>query len=158
TLRVPSGYTYSQWFWEPLHLKWHILGLIPGIRLLPVGLGLVAAGLLQVFFLKVTFRIAVAIFVIHWLLNLVALVLLTFLTAITLGFLGQAPLPVGSQGVLARQETQRSSKRALDTAAEPSARPVVSIQVMSDQEVAQDKVTRFQRRARENLASLRDHL
>lgn len=88
-LQLPPGYSYSSWLREPLALKWQAIGLIPGIRYLPVVFAICLAGVLQVILLQVTFRIGVLIFLLEWFLNVMAMALLSFLLSLTQGFLGK---------------------------------------------------------------------
>src|SRR5947207_11554702 len=46
-LRVPPGYGYTQWFREPLGLKWYIVSHVGPVKYLPFIFGLCVAGVLQ---------------------------------------------------------------------------------------------------------------
>jgi hypothetical protein len=151
TLRVPQGYSYAQWLWEPLALKWQILGFVPGVRFVPIVLGLVTAGVLQVFFLHVSFGAGIVISVIHWVANVIALALLSFVTSLVL--LALVPVARNSDSHGKAQQSSRADSEGQDH----SLRSFSSLE-LGDREAPQDKLSSFQRKAKENLISLRDRV
>src|SRR5262249_25016939 len=61
-LVLPPDYSYLHWLREPLWLKWHVLGLVPMIRYLPIVFALCVGGIVEVIMLKVPFRMGAMIF------------------------------------------------------------------------------------------------
>ena len=82
---VPTGYGYARWMMESPLLKWEILGLVPGVRYLPIVFALCAGGTLQVLTLLVPFRVGVLLFLVHWGANLGLLALVGLLQTLALG-------------------------------------------------------------------------
>jgi hypothetical protein len=138
-LTVPPNYSYSQWFWEPLYFKWQVLGLVPGLRYVPIFFALIAAGVLQVFLLEVTFRIGVAIFVVHWLGNIIAIALISVLLTLAGGFLDQFLQPSGES----RPEATRGG---------------LAVQFKPGKETTDESIARFRTKAKEALDALRAEL
>jgi hypothetical protein len=94
--RLPPGYSYTQWLREPVGLKWAVLGIVPGVRVIPVLMAVVVAGTLQVGVLEVPFRNAFAITLIQGAMTLVAMAVLAFLLTLTRGFVGQVAQPAAA--------------------------------------------------------------
>ncbi|MHB1426442.1 MAG: hypothetical protein ACYC3I_25045 [Gemmataceae bacterium] len=77
-LNLPPGYNYTTWLREPLPLKWQVMGLIPLLRPLLILFGVCLATTLYVFALSEAFRICLAILLIQWTMNVVAMTILSF--------------------------------------------------------------------------------
>ncbi len=92
-LNLPPGYGYGNWLREPLYLKWHVMGLVPVLRYLPVAFALCLAATLYVLILKEPFRNCAVILLVQWTLNVVAMAVLTFLLSVTVGFVGHSLQP-----------------------------------------------------------------
>ncbi len=90
-LRVPPDYSYTNWFREPLPLKWHIISMVPFIKHIPVIFAICAAGVLQAITLQlsVTFRRALVIFVVQWALTILTMFALSFVVNMGLGVVGR---------------------------------------------------------------------
>jgi hypothetical protein len=97
-VRLPPGYSYWKWLREPVGLKWAVLGIVPGVRFIPVLVAIVVAGVLQVGVLEVPFRNAFAITLLQGAMSLVAMAVLAFLLTATRGYLGQVARPEGAAG------------------------------------------------------------
>jgi hypothetical protein len=89
-IRVPPGYGYGHWFWEPLPLKWYVISMVPLVKYLPIVFALCIAGTLQAITLQlsVTFRGALVIFLVQWVATAVAFVLLLIGVNLALSFFG----------------------------------------------------------------------
>ena len=92
-LILPAGFSYLDWLKEPIYLKWQVLGLVPGIRYLPVLFAVLLASILYVLVLKVPYRVSMVVFLLQWTLSLVSLAVLSFALTLTQGFLGQTAIP-----------------------------------------------------------------
>lgn len=90
---LPPDYSYLNWLKEPLWLKWHILGLVPMIRYLPIVFALCVGGVVEVILLKVPFRMGGMIFFLQSVLTLTAMALLDLTFKTVLGFTVQAVQP-----------------------------------------------------------------
>src|SRR5262249_47175197 len=88
-VRLPPGYSYGRWLREPVGLKWAVLGIVPGVRFIPILMAVVVAGVLQVGVLEVPFRNAFAITLLQGAMTLVAMAVLAFLLTLTRGYVGQ---------------------------------------------------------------------
>ncbi len=77
-IRMPAHYTYWDWMREPFALKWYVLGFVPIIRFIPVGFALLAGSVVHVFLLDVPYHVAVVVFLAQLFLDIVALVVLSF--------------------------------------------------------------------------------
>ena len=84
-VEMPPDYGYWGWLCEPLALKWEVLGLVPGIRYLPLVFALCAAGTMEVLTLLVPFRTGLFLCLTHWSANLALLALVGFLQSLILG-------------------------------------------------------------------------
>jgi hypothetical protein len=78
-VRMPPNYTYWDWLREPIALKWQVLGFVPFIRFIPVGIALIVGCVIQIFLWNVPFKLGAVVFMAQVVLNLVAMVLLSFL-------------------------------------------------------------------------------
>jgi hypothetical protein len=105
-LNLPPGYSYWNWLREPLYLKWHVLGLVPVLRYLPVAFALCLAGTLYVLILKEPFRNCMVILLVQWTLNVVAMAVLAFLLSVTIGFVGHTLQPPSEAGAGAGSDLQ----------------------------------------------------
>jgi hypothetical protein len=76
--QLPAGYTYWNWLAEPMALKWYVLGYVPIIRYLPVVFALCMGGILFVLIWQVPWRIAAVLFLAQLVLDVVAMVVLSF--------------------------------------------------------------------------------
>ncbi len=85
-LHLPADYNYWNWLVEPVYLKWQVLGLVPGIRYLPVLFAVMLASIIYVLALKVPYRESMVIFLLQWTLSLVSLAVLSFALTLTQGF------------------------------------------------------------------------
>jgi hypothetical protein len=83
-IQLPPGYTYWNWLMEPTVLKWHVLGIVPIVRFLPVVFAFCAGGTIQVFLWTVPYRVGVVVFVVETFLCLVAMALLSFVFSLGL--------------------------------------------------------------------------
>lgn len=86
-LNLPAGYSYFNWIKEPTYLKWQVLGLVPGIRYLPVLFGVCLASIVYVLVFKVPYRVSMVIFLLQWTLSLMCLAVLSFFITLTQGTL-----------------------------------------------------------------------
>jgi hypothetical protein len=118
-LRVPQGYSYKHWFFEPLQLKWHIIGMIPLVRYLLVICALAIGGTLQVIFLElqISYRLAVVMLVVQWGVNLVVMFVMTLGFNFFLGYLGQEQQPLASATAPQMIPDNERTAAATDTSA-----------------------------------------
>jgi hypothetical protein len=87
-LTFPPGYGYVNWLQEPMYLKWQVLGVVPVLRYLPIVFAICLAGTLYVFLLKESFRVVLVVFLIQWVLTIVAASLVAFALSNFLGVFG----------------------------------------------------------------------
>jgi hypothetical protein len=66
---IPPGYGFWNWVYEPIGLKWAVLGKVPFVRYLPILFAVCVAGAVQCILLelKVNFRRSTFYFVTQWL-------------------------------------------------------------------------------------------
>jgi hypothetical protein len=113
-VQFPASYTYWDWLREPLVLKWHVLEFVPIIRFLPVLFALCAGGIVQVFLWKIPYHLGVVVFLVQVILDLLAMLLLSFVFSLGLRFYERAARPAGPP-----QAAESSPETTLPTA-EPS--------------------------------------
>jgi hypothetical protein len=126
-ISFPPNYHYWNWIREPLSLKWHILGFVPMIRYLPVGLALLAGGIVQVIVWKIPFRVGLIVFVSQLVLDIFAMAMLSlafsFFVGVHEGGVAQArPRPrvgiyAGDQTAEAPASLQQMQQRVEDLGA-----------------------------------------
>lgn len=76
-INMPPGYGYWQWLQEPIGLKWHVLGLLPIIRYLPLFFAFIAGGIAHVMVWKVEFKLGFVVFIAQIFLTVLAMVILS---------------------------------------------------------------------------------
>ena len=84
-IRLPPNYTYWDWMREPLALKWHVLGFIPIVRFVPVLLALCVGCVIQVVLWEIPFNIALVVFLAQIFLDLMAMLVLSFVFRLGIG-------------------------------------------------------------------------
>jgi hypothetical protein len=82
---LPPQYTYWDWLREPFALKWHVLGFIPILRFVPVVLALCVGCVIQVVLWEIPFNIALVVFLAQVFLDLVAMLVLSFIFRLCIG-------------------------------------------------------------------------
>jgi hypothetical protein len=106
-VRLPPGYTYWDWMREPLVLKWHVLGFIPIIRFVPLLVALCVGCVIQVVLWDIPFNIALVVFLAQIFLDLMAMLVLSFVFRLGIGIYAWA---VGPQ--LAKQVIEGYAERS----------------------------------------------
>lgn len=83
-LQFPAHYTFWNWLQEPIALKWHVLGIVPIIRFLPIIFALCVGGTLQAIFWSESYRVGAVLFLAQVFLDLLAMLLLSFVFSLAL--------------------------------------------------------------------------
>jgi hypothetical protein len=88
--QLPPWYSYGLWFREPFGLKWYLVSQAGPLRLVPFGLGLFVAALVQFVVLQadVTFGFGLLIVVLQWGATLVAGYIVSLLFGVVLSAIG----------------------------------------------------------------------
>jgi hypothetical protein len=110
-ISFPANYHYWNWIWEPLGLKWHILGFVPMIRYLPVFFALRAGASVQVILWRIPFRVGLIVFVSQLALDVFAMAMLSLVFSFFVGV---------HEGATANRSRSRSDISARSGAAEPT--------------------------------------
>jgi hypothetical protein len=84
-IRLPPNFTYIDWMMEPTALKWQVLGIVPFARFVPVLIGGLVGGVVQMLLWKVPYLIGLVIFASQVVLDLIALVVLSFVFRLGIG-------------------------------------------------------------------------
>lgn len=92
SVTLPPGYGYMNWLGENLYLKWQMMGLVPLLRYLPVIFAIVLGGTLYVFVLLEPFRQCTVVFLIQWVLNILAVAAVNFVLGKTSEFTNRPDL------------------------------------------------------------------
>jgi hypothetical protein len=92
-IMLPPQYTYWDWLREPLALKWHVLGFIPILRFVPVILALCMGCVIQVVLWEIPFNVALVVFLAQVFLDLMAMVVLSFVFRLGIGIYERAAGP-----------------------------------------------------------------
>ena len=91
-IAFPPRYHYWNWLFEPMALKWYVLGFVPMIRYLPVLFALCAGAVVQVLLWKIPFRTGMIVFVSQVLLDIFAMAMLSLVFSFFVGMQeGAAP-------------------------------------------------------------------
>jgi hypothetical protein len=107
-IRLPPHYTYWNWMKEPLALKWYVLGFVPILRFVPVLLALCAGCVIQVILWHIPFNIGLVVFLAQVFLDLLAMVVLSFIFRLGIGIYELSAGPhIPQQTVERYRETAR---------------------------------------------------
>lgn len=93
SVTLPPGYGYVNWLGEDLYLKWQTMGLVPLLRYLPVILAIVLGGTIYVFVLLEPFRLCTVVFLLQWVLNILAVAVVGFVLGKTGEFVNRPEMP-----------------------------------------------------------------
>jgi hypothetical protein len=103
-VRLPPQYSYWDWLREPAGLKWRVLGFVPFIRYIPVGIALIVGAVMQIFIWNITFPFALLVFLAQLVLDLGAMVLLSFAFQVGIALSGQEVARAEPPGPAQRRE------------------------------------------------------
>jgi hypothetical protein len=162
TIYVPPWYSYALWFREPIALKWAVISMAGPLKYIPFVFALCAAGVLQVIVLQaqVTFRFGLLIFLMQWIVTVVAGYILALVFGVALSGVVQ-PTPVAQPPAQAQQQRRtrppagrqaRSTGRARMRTATPGAAPEAKSEAEPNSlQLMQQKVDDATREPREYL-------
>jgi hypothetical protein len=114
-VRLPPQFTYWDWLREPVALKWQVLGYVPFIRFIPVGIALIVGAVLQIFIWNITFKFGLLIFLAQLFLDLSAMVLLSYAFRIGIELYERSAVPAERP-----QPGQHREPEGFDPKSEPS--------------------------------------
>jgi hypothetical protein len=94
-IQIPPWYGYSNWFREPIGLKWFIISKVGPLRYLPFVFGLCAAGFFQFIILQaqITFRWGLLIVLLQWGATFITGYILSLVFGVALSSMGWTPQP-----------------------------------------------------------------
>jgi len=92
-IAFPPRYHYWNWMFEPMGLKWYVLGFVPMIRYLPVVFALCAGAIVQVLLWKIPFRTGMVVFASQLLLDIFAMAILSLVFSFFVGLQEGAAAP-----------------------------------------------------------------
>jgi hypothetical protein len=92
-IAFPPRYHYWNWMFEPMGLKWYVLGFVPMIRYLPVAFALCAGAIVQVLLWKIPFRTGMVVFISQVLLDIFAMAMLSLVFSFFVGVQEGAAVP-----------------------------------------------------------------
>ena len=92
-IAFPPRYHYWNWMFEPMGLKWYVLGFVPMIRYLPVAFALCAGAIVQVLLWKIPFRTGMVVFISQVLLDIFAMAMLSLVVSFFVGVQEGAAVP-----------------------------------------------------------------